>query len=202
MVGLASTLGSPCTRLRLHLHSPSRPFDSLILEYMPRWGLIALKHAKTTRNLPSLLRNRHLLISVRNVTTRSLCNGKTEHHVFHSKINHLTAWRRSLSLDSITTILLPPAVFVSLVLALWTYKCLMMVLFQNKIIYMPSIPPFSRSEKISDYALRCSPVTWKEKKIQSLDDTVIALCVGNIPAPQKSTTSKQVTILYFQGYVN
>ncbi len=39
-----------------------------------------------------------------------------------------------------------------------------MIIFQNKIIYMPSIPPFSRSEKASDYAAQCKPVIWKEHK--------------------------------------
>src|SRR6266498_2441351 len=62
--------------------------------------------------------------------------------------NHGT---RHFSLDVIPTVLLPPIVFSGLLLTLWAYKCFMMVVFQNKIIYMPNVPPFSRNEKVEDY---------------------------------------------------
>lgn len=58
----------------------------------------------------------------------------------------------------------------------------MMVVFQNKIIYMPSVPPFSRSERIADYAAQCRPVDWREQHITASDGTSIAVAVGNIPA--------------------
>ncbi|KAI9704032.1 MAG: hypothetical protein M1820_005653 [Bogoriella megaspora] len=74
-----------------------------------------------------------------------------------------------------------------------------MILFQNKIIYMPSMPPFSRSEKISDYTRSCSPVIWEEKKIKSIDGTTITLCVGNMPARLDPAPPKHTAILYFQG---
>ncbi|KAF2839273.1 alpha/beta-hydrolase [Patellaria atrata CBS 101060] len=107
--------------------------------------------------------------------------------------------------DAIPSVLLPPTVLMGLTLTLWTYKSVMLVLFQNKIIYMPSIPPFSRREKISDYAEACKPVLWKERRIKSLDGTEIALCVGNMPIEdgskqeEKFQNRNHVVILFFQG---
>ncbi|KAJ8296659.1 hypothetical protein OF846_001007 [Rhodotorula toruloides] len=48
----------------------------------------------------------------------------------------------------------PPWLFVLEVLiglptALWVYKCIMLVLFQRKVIYMPWLPPGSRDEPLS-----------------------------------------------------
>ena len=57
----------------------------------------------------------------------------------------------------------------------------MMVIFQNRIIYIPSSPPFSRSERTADYAGRCRPVEWREQRITASDGTSIALAVGSMP---------------------
>ena len=85
---------------------------------------------------------------------------------------------------------------------------MMMVLFQDKIIYMPGMPPFSRSEKIEHYASACKPVQWEEKHIKSLDGTKIALCIGRLPQntdgggevnSSKAIKPKEVVICYFQG---
>lgn len=108
-----------------------------------------------------------------------------------------------LSLLSIPTVLLPPIVFGGLVITLWTYKCIMMVAFQNKIIYMPSVPPFSRSEKVEDYAVQCTPVVWKEHDIKSVDGTALKLLEGKTPSNHFSTHGRKkkrhVAILYLQG---
>ncbi|KAK4542791.1 hypothetical protein LTR36_006167 [Oleoguttula mirabilis] len=97
-------------------------------------------------------------------------------------------------------ILVPPSIFVGLLLALWAYKCLMTVLFQDKIIYMPYMPPFARKEKIADYATVCWPVEWEEQRIRSLDGTRISLCVGGIPRIEDfQAVRKHVVICYFQG---
>lgn len=115
---------------------------------------------------------------------------------------HVTSdHQRTLFLDSLPTILIPPVAFFGLLVTLWTYKCLMMVLFQDKIIYMPYIPPFSRSEKMDDYVGRCRPVNWESRHIKSLDGTKIALCIGQIPQKevQDTTSIRQVIICYFQG---
>lgn len=105
---------------------------------------------------------------------------------------------RCYGTPALVTALTPPAVFVGLVLALWAYKCLMMVVFQDKIIYMPSVPPFSRRETLCTYQKACGRVQWREEQIESTDGTRLAICVAQVasaaaPAPQ------HLIVLYFQG---
>lgn len=38
----------------------------------------------------------------------------------------------------------------------------MMVVFQNKIIYMPGLPPNARGERIEDYKNQCGGIQWRE----------------------------------------
>jgi len=77
---------------------------------------------------------------------------------------------------------------------------MMMVIFQNKIIYMPSMPPFSRSEKVEDYASQWRPVIWTEHSIRSLDGTKISLLEGTIPRKQgQADIRKHIVVAYFQG---
>jgi hypothetical protein len=114
--------------------------------------------------------------------------------------------RRSFSFDAIPTVLLPPVVFTGLLLTLWTYKCLMMVVFQNKIIYMPNVPPFSRSEKVEDYARRCLPIAWQEHTIITADGVAIKLLAGGKKDDKLSNTGHKserphVVTVYFQGSV-
>lgn len=73
----------------------------------------------------------------------------------------------------------------------------MMVIFQNKIIYMPSVPPFSRSEKVSDYSNQCRPVVWKEHDLKAADGTALKLLEGSVDLAVKAR--KRVIVLYFQG---
>lgn len=104
---------------------------------------------------------------------------------------------------------LAPAMFVGLLGSLWVWKCMMMVIFQNKIIYMPGMPPNARSERIADYARHCGPVRWEERRIRAADGTDLALCVASVAAngpasPTSSATAAArgatpVYILYFQG---
>lgn len=110
----------------------------------------------------------------------------------------LVSQRQGLSTDTFINILTPPAVFGGLVVVLWAYKCLMLVLFQNKIIYMPSVPPFSRRERINDYETACLPVKWRKVMIKSLDGTPLALCVGETFGLAQNSNSRAV-VLYFQG---
>ncbi|RLL96879.1 hypothetical protein CFD26_106180 [Aspergillus turcosus] len=77
---------------------------------------------------------------------------------------------------------------------------------QDKLLYISWLPPFSRSEQISDYAGECKPVRWEEKRIRSLDGTKLAVCEGRMPmrvpprsGPQKPHAKKLVVICYFQG---
>lgn len=107
--------------------------------------------------------------------------------------------------DAVHPVLLPPVVFVGLVLALWSWKCMMMVIFQSKIIYMPGVPPFARSERLEDYTGLCKPVTWRLETIKSLDGTKLAVCHGSIgddgsfKSGQQKPLTKNVVICYFQG---
>jgi pimeloyl-ACP methyl ester carboxylesterase len=110
--------------------------------------------------------------------------------------------RRSF-LTSLPTYLVPPVVFTGLLLALWTYKVFMTVVFQEKILYMSYMPPQTRSEKIEDYAATCRPVEWEELRIKSMDGIKISLGVGGIPSKQTYSTgqaaTREVVICYFQG---
>jgi hypothetical protein len=79
----------------------------------------------------------------------------------------------------------------------------MMIIFQNKIIYMPGLPPNARREKISDYIDKFGGVMWQEVKIVSTDNTQLALCVASIESHAEISEASRpapVYILYFQGY--
>lgn len=78
----------------------------------------------------------------------------------------------------------------------------MMVTFQNKIIYMPGLPPNARWEKISDYASRCGGLQWREERVRAVDGTNLALCVTDVELGQDSASKRPEMafyILYFQG---
>ncbi|KAL3958984.1 hypothetical protein ACCO45_007146 [Purpureocillium lilacinum] len=104
----------------------------------------------------------------------------------------------------IPPVAMPPVIFAGLFMTLWCWKCTMLILFQNLIIYNPFMPPNARSMLISDFARQCGGVEWREERIESLDRTEIALCVSEISARgaarSGSTASPTpVYILYFQG---
>ena len=63
------------------------------------------------------------------------------------------AYRRHFGLSSIPAVLLPPTVFCGLLVTLWTYKCLMMVIFQNKIIYVgcPTLQNLDQEDRIASF---------------------------------------------------
>lgn len=107
--------------------------------------------------------------------------------------------RRRFSTDVLTAVITPPAVFAGLLVTLWTYKCLMMVVFQNKIIYMPSVPPFSRAEKVEDYASQCRPVRWTEHRLRSADGTALRLLESCMTSEDQPQRSARVVVVYFQG---
>ncbi|KAI1103615.1 alpha/beta-hydrolase [Jackrogersella minutella] len=97
---------------------------------------------------------------------------------------------------------LAPVVFSGLFVALWTWKCFMLVIFQNKIIYMPGLPPNARWEKIQDYASRCAGIRWREERVRATDGTDLALCVTDVDLGPGATSIKPNVafyILYFQG---
>lgn len=88
----------------------------------------------------------------------------------------------------------------------------MMILFQNKIIYMPNIPPFSRSEAVEAYARCCWPVRWREESIITGDGVRLGAVVGGLAGGSKvrelrgeregeMREEEDVVVLYFQGWV-
>ncbi|KXG48088.1 uncharacterized protein PGRI_019580 [Penicillium griseofulvum] len=120
---------------------------------------------------------------------------------------------RSIMMDSIPTFAIPPLMFIGLLLGLWTWKCFWIIVMQNKLLYLSWLPPFTRSDAISDHEAECRPVRWEEKQIRSLDGTKLAVCEGHIPVPHMDDglwktkdqgkltlkRKKSIVICYFQG---
>lgn len=88
-------------------------------------------------------------------------------------------------------------------------KCIMMVVFQNKIIYMPSLPPTSRREQISNWASMCGGVEWAEETTVAADGTKLAMAVTTVPLPRgrrpaigppEDPPTEHAYVLYFQGW--
>lgn len=81
----------------------------------------------------------------------------------------------------------------------------MLVVFQNKIIYMPGLPPNARWERIEDYSSRCAGIKWREERVRASDGTDLAFCVADINVGKSASQAedkppdKHVYILYFQG---
>jgi hypothetical protein len=85
----------------------------------------------------------------------------------------------------------------------------MMVVFQNKIIYMPGLPPNSRRERIADWAKMCGGIAWTEERTTAEDGTDLALVVTTVPLPHgkhppaakpHKQAAAHVYVLYFQGW--
>lgn len=98
--------------------------------------------------------------------------------------------------------ILPPLMFTGLLAAMWVWKCFMMIVFQNKIIYMPGLPPNARSERIETYEKECTGVRWRAERTRAEDGTDIALAVGDVTVldgKASSEPSSHLYILYFQG---
>jgi pimeloyl-ACP methyl ester carboxylesterase len=115
--------------------------------------------------------------------------------------SHVLNVQRRTIFAGVSPFILVPGVFVGLLIGHWIHKCLLMVLFQNKIIYMPSLPPGSRREKLEDYSKTWAGVIWEEQKIKSLDGTKLSIAVAhpeNSPAAAQVKRRKMV-VLYFQG---
>lgn len=67
-----------------------------------------------------------------------------------------------------------------------------MVVFQNKIIFMPFLPPYARKERISDYFSH--GIKWREVHVQA-EGAKISLCIADTDVDNSTT----VYILYFHG---
>ncbi|KAK7962623.1 Protein bem46 [Apiospora aurea] len=76
----------------------------------------------------------------------------------------------------------------------------MLVTFQNKIIYMPGLPPNARWEQIEDYASQCAGIKWREERVRSSDGKDLALCVADVHlGAGRREEAVNIYILYFQG---
>ncbi|KAL7275022.1 hypothetical protein RUND412_002057 [Rhizina undulata] len=126
--------------------------------------------------------------------------------------------RRTFILSSLPAVLVPPVVFTGLVITLWTYKCAMMVVFQNKIIYMPGVPLGARSETIDTYKSLTQGISWQKQTLKTSDNQTLAFATASvsksnpqpssqpptasnesIPQPLNQPPAKKVLIVYFQG---
>jgi hypothetical protein len=80
----------------------------------------------------------------------------------------------------------------------------MMVLLQNRIIYMPGIPFGAKREKIQDYKSSFGSVYWREyhRSIKTSDEKLLSYLVGTTK-PTANTGEEdrvgRVVIVYFQG---
>lgn len=111
-----------------------------------------------------------------------------------------SSFERNIRSINISTVIAPPLIFTGLFFALWTWKCMMLVVFQNMIIYNPFLPPNSRSLTIAEYAKECLGIQWREERIESADGTEIALCVADVARRDVSKAATHAYILYFQGW--
>ncbi|KAI0446451.1 Alpha/Beta hydrolase protein [Xylaria telfairii] len=114
-------------------------------------------------------------------------------------ISKTSLCRRYLHMEGLA---LAPVVYGGLFVTLWTWKCFMMIVFQNKIIYMPGLPPNCRWEKIHDYKNRLAGINWREERVRAADRTDLALCVADVQLGAESDLHSPETafyILYFQG---
>ncbi|KAL7808521.1 Alpha/Beta hydrolase protein [Trichoderma aethiopicum] len=156
---------------------------------------------------PSVAHLRRLAI---HVTTRQYRTAAPWAYQARKCIVHNHGYRHGRSMAQrqlhVGEVLMPPAIFTGLFLALWCYKCIMLVLFQNAIIYNPFLPPNARSMQISEFARQCGGIEWREDRIKSLDGTEIALCISEVSCGKESAgagssaaSKTPVYILYFQG---
>ncbi|BGP29196.1 hypothetical protein JCM10296v2_000934 [Rhodotorula toruloides] len=102
-------------------------------------------------------------------------------------------------------------VLIGLPTALWVYKCIMLVLFQRKVIYMPWLPPGSRDESLLAVTAtgEMGDMGVKEVRIDSAEPTkwlrqkaeVRAIEVGWKEEEENVTATKRphVVLLYLQG---
>ncbi|KAF7431027.1 hypothetical protein PC9H_006742 [Pleurotus ostreatus] len=88
------------------------------------------------------------------------------------------------------------SVLAGLPLALWAYKCLMLVIFQRKIIYMGYAPIGARDEDLADVpkdqlkGLVCEEINIANGRTSSLSGIVVR---------SKTDSNPKVAIIYFQG---
>ena len=100
---------------------------------------------------------------------------------------------------SLHTALWPPLVFANILLALWAYKvrfvfsdnrrmrlnfgwaqCMMLIILQNKLIYLPYIPSGARQETIEQYRPQLLGLDWTTTEVRTRDSKKLLACVAEI----------------------
>lgn len=86
----------------------------------------------------------------------------------------------------------PPLLVVNLLVALWAYKvcdkemrlntvqCLTLIIFQNKLIYLPYLPLGARKETIQEYESQLLGFDWTTTKVKTRDGRKLSTCVAEI----------------------
>ncbi|KAE8356364.1 Alpha/Beta hydrolase protein [Aspergillus coremiiformis] len=134
------------------------------------------------------------------------CTADVRYHSKHKMRLCSFQQPRNFVTTAIPSVFVPPLIFFGLLISLWTWKCFWIVIMQDKLLYLSWLPPFARSEKISDYEAECRPVQWTEKRIRSLDGTKLTVCEGRITdqnrngrTPTPKSNKRSVVVCYFQG---
>ncbi|KAI0299670.1 Alpha/Beta hydrolase protein [Multifurca ochricompacta] len=91
--------------------------------------------------------------------------------------------------------------FVGLPLVLWAYKCLMLVLFQRKVIYMGYAPPGSRTESLKDVYPKntLKGIHVEELSIPSYEPDTVRLSTLLLRHERDLASPPHHVIVYFQG---
>lgn len=89
-----------------------------------------------------------------------------------------------------------------------------MVVLQDRIIYMPSMPPFARRERVEDYCPsggkvgdggRGRGVRWVVEGVRSGDGVEVRVVVGGVGGGEgqdgRGGRRRNVVVVYFQGCV-
>ncbi|GAA5860229.1 hypothetical protein JCM3774_000350 [Rhodotorula dairenensis] len=100
-------------------------------------------------------------------------------------------------------------VLVGLPAALWAYKCLMLVIFQRRIIYLPSVPPGTRDEpiplqtgklRVEAVQVRTDePSRWLRRRVQLRGIEVEWQHGGESNTDPAAHPPRHVVIVYLQG---
>ncbi|KAH9936510.1 Alpha/Beta hydrolase protein [Fomitopsis serialis] len=91
------------------------------------------------------------------------------------------------------------AAFFGLPAALWAYKCLMMVVFQRKIIYMGYVPPGARTEELGVETPVPKGLKCEEIRIQSDKGVTLYGIDVQKDVEQPSPDSRRIVVIYLQG---
>ncbi|RPA72341.1 hypothetical protein BJ508DRAFT_76021 [Ascobolus immersus RN42] len=119
--------------------------------------------------------------------------------------------QQTRQLTLLQTLLAPPLTFGGLLLALWTLKSVSLVVFQNKIIYLPYLPPYCRSEPLPEPTKR---IEWKDLghieggrrykwgggKVQlNISGTEVVVGGTSTLGVTAADPQREVLVVYFQG---